>query len=175
MYLSKAQITRLLLIAIIVIAGWSIWKRLDAVIDNYKQYYDTALGVQIIQNMWEQMSNDFDRKFDMEWDNFDRKFGQKHGEQNVPNSNNNQEMEQKWEKYEKNAPLKPHNKPVPMIADEWTKGYYTGFWNFFIRSGLASIFAIVIVVVSGGFLIRLVFKKLSDEKINNSLKKIGLG
>lgn len=188
MFLSKAQLVRIAVIAIIVLFSWTVWKRLDAVIDTYKQYYDLALGVNIIQNMWDRESEEFNKGWDSfakdfsrEWNSFSLDSGfagrteKEDGDKKGQTDNRDREMEKQWQEYERKAPLKPYNKPVPMVADEWAKGFYTGFWNFFITSGLASIFAIVIVIFGSGFLIRLVFMKLSDEKINNALKKAGLG
>lgn len=173
MFISKAQLVRLAVIALIVLTGWTIWRRLDAIIDNYKSYYDFALGVQVIQDMWEKE----DKKFQSEWEKQDKEFQsmtkedtkefQDRGEERKRQTG--ESVEDKWKQYEKNATLKPHNKPVPMIADEWAKGYYSGFWNFMITSGFASIFLAVIVVIGCGFGIRFVIKKLTDEKINNIL------
>ena len=59
-----------------------------------------------------------------------------------------------------------------MVADEYTKGYYYGLWNFFITSGFATIFAALFFAGSGVFLIRLIWKKVNDALVAKYWSKL---
>lgn len=60
-----------LLIALVVLLGWSVWRRLDAVFDNWHQYYDVSLGVHLIRGLMADpgpgRSESFEAEFDPEW------------------------------------------------------------------------------------------------------------
>lgn len=166
MYFSKTMIARFIMVACVVIVLWSLWKRIDAIIDNYQKYYDVAL----IQKIWTEEEKKFSEKFDAAWKNFDPVKGElgalKEKDKIIGN-----ETDKKWEEYQKKAPFPAENKPVPMVADEYTKGYYQGLWNFFITSGFASIFAALFLAGSGFFIIRWLWRKIDDELIEKILSK----
>lgn len=163
MFFSKGMITRFIIIAGIVLVLWSMWKRIDAIIDNYQKYYDVAL----INKLWDQQSN----KFNQEWAKFDRDFQSKWSgygkglDNQNQNSGLNEDVEKKWQEYKEKSIFPPENKPVPAYADEYTKGYYYGLWNFFITSGFASIFAAVFFITVGILLARMVWRRVTDEVV----------
>lgn len=178
MYLSKTMIVRGIMVIAVVVVLWSLWKRVDAVIDNYQKYYDIAL----IQKLWNEQSQKFDEEFNKRWDEFDRKwamfndrFGSKENTERQSNpdvKSQEKDIDKKWEEYQKRGPFQAENKPVPMVADEFTKGYYHGLWNFFITSGFASIFAALFFIGLGFFIIRWLWNKINDELINKVISKI---
>lgn len=174
MYFSKTIIIRLVMCAAVVVCLWTVWKRVDAIIDNYQAYYNIAL----IQKIWREEQSRFDAEFNKRFDKFDSLwFGGSGGskESSIPGGNNNQktltEEDKKWEEYQKNAPFPAENKPVPAVADEYTKGYYHGLWNFFITSGFASIFAAIILIVVGVFSFRFIWTKITDQLVNKIFAK----
>lgn len=174
MFLSKTQMVRLLSMAAIVISLWSMWKRFDAIIDNWHEYYDVALGQQIIKDMFAEDK----KQFKDEWDAFNKDFNgtKDKGINSKPAVPGPGSEADRYAEYNAKSLVKPvPNTPVPQRADEMLRGYYTGLWNFIVRTGLGHVFLGVILVGIGGFLIRLVFRKMTDDKINKGLKLIGLG
>lgn len=158
MFFSKAMIIRVMAIALVVIAGWTIWKRVDAVIDNYQKYYDVAL----IQKMWQQETDRFNSQFDG--------FGSQFGDPGK-NSKPGDDIDKKWDAYQKTSPFKAENKPVPQVADEYTAGYYYGLWNFFIRSGFASIFSLIIIGSLCIILIRQIWRRVTEAAIEKFMSR----
>lgn len=155
---SKTLVVRLLTIAIVVIALWSVWKRIDAIIDNYQKYYDVAL----LQKIWSQEVKEFDEKFETKWNK----------KSNIdPSKKVEDDLEKKWEEYQKKSPIPAENKPVPAVADEYTKGYYHGLWNFFITSGFASIFAALFLAGGGFFIIRWLWYKINEQAVERFFSK----
>jgi hypothetical protein len=152
MFLSKAMIVRLLSIALVIIAGWTLWKRIDAIIDNYQKYYDIAL----IQKIWSEESRKFNEGFTGDW--------------NVKSAEPDS-IDRKWEEYLRTSPFKTENKPVPQVADEYTKAYYHGLWNFFIRSGFASIFSAIIIGGLCIMFIRRFWTRITEKSIEKLLSK----
>lgn len=167
MYLSKTTVVRIICILAVVIVLWSAWKRIDAIIDNYQKYYDVAL----IQKIWKQEEQAFEEK----WNKFEAridKFSKLNENIGIDKQSSiEKEVNEKWDKYAKESPFPAVNKPVPSVADEYTKGYYYGLWNFFITSGFASIFAALFFLGSGLFLTRLIWKKIDDALVNKIMSK----
>lgn len=163
MLFSKTLMIRFMVVASIVVVCWSLWKRLDAIIDNYQYYYNVALMQKIFE--------EDEKKFDKEFREFDSQFG-KLSKENRDTNNTNSDVDKKWEEYQEKAPFPAENKPVPAIADEYTKGYYHGLWNFFITSGFASIFAATFIFGGGAFLIRLAWKKINDSLVEKIFHKL---
>lgn len=158
MMFSKTLIVRLLTIIIVVIVLWSVWKRIDAIIDNYQKYYDVAL----LQKIWSQEVREFDEKFEMKWNK----------KSNIdPSKKVEDDLEKKWEEYQKKSPIPVENKPVPALADEYAKSYYYGLWNFFITSGFASIFAALFLAGGGFFIIRWLWHKINEQAVERFFSK----
>ncbi len=150
MFFSKSMVIKILVMGLIIVAGWSLWKRIDAIIDNYQKYYDIAL----VQKIWQQESERFDNKW------------------GIGSNLKENEIDKKWDKYQKNSPFPAENKPVPQVADEYTSSYYRGLWNFFIRSGFASIFFLCIIIGLCGFSIRFVWRKITEATIEKLISKL---
>lgn len=183
MMFSKTLIVRLLVVAAVVVSLWTIWKRIDAIIDNYQKYYDIAL----LKKIWNEEAREFDKQFKELNQKFDEKFkefGQgailfknntdtdnKDTALSKNNTNTESETERKWEEYQKKSPFQAENKPVPAVADEYTKGYYHGLWNFFITSGFASLFAALILAGSGIFIIRWLWHKINEQTVERFFNK----
>lgn len=72
MFYSRKMLMRFAMIAAIVIVAWTAWRRVDAVIDKWNDFYHTALGVHIIRGFFEDDS--VSREFDREWEAFDQEF-----------------------------------------------------------------------------------------------------
>lgn len=156
--LSKTLIVRLLTVVIVVVVLWSMWKRIDAIIDNYQKYYDIAL----LQKIWSQEVKEFDEKFEMKWNK----------KSNInPAKKVDEDLEKKWEEYKKKSPIPTENKPVPAVADEYTKGYYGGLWNFFITSGFASLFAALFLAGGGFFIIKWLWNKINEQAVEKFFSK----
>lgn len=156
MMLSKTMIARILVVLIVVVGLWTLWKRIDAIIDNYQKYYDVAL----LQKIWTEESKKFDEEFQKRWD-----------KKTNTEPARVEDIDKKWEEYQKKSPIPAENKPVPAVADEYTKGYYHGLWNFFITSGFASIFAALFLAGSGIFIIKWFWGKINDQLIEKILSK----
>jgi hypothetical protein len=160
------MIIRFLAVAAIVVSLWSLWRRVDAIIDNYQKYYDIAL----MEKLWDDES----AKFDKEWNEFGKWdwYGKSQRNDTTTKDNKESDTDKKWNEYQKKSPFPGENKPVPMIADEFTKGYYHGLWNFFVTSGFASLFAALIFAGGGFFLIRMVWKKITDEVVGKLFTRL---
>lgn len=166
---NKTLLVKGLCMAIVGVVLWSFWKRVDAIIDNYQKYYDFAL----VQKVWDEKDSKFKKDYEKKWNNLSL-FTNKAEEENIrttPKDMNNEEAEKKWQEYEKNAPFTPYNKPVPQVADEYTRGYYRGLWNFFLTGSIARIFLALIFMSTGLFIFRLIWTKVSEKEIEDFLKR----
>jgi len=153
-FLSRALIIRMLSIAIIIFIGFSTWKRIDAIIDNYQKYYDVAL-LQKISDEEEKKFNNF--SFSKKAKNF--------------NDETEAEIDKKWKEYQAKSPFKTENKPVPQKADEYTTAYYKGFWNFFIGMGFAHILLAIAIISASFYAIKKAWTRITEEAINKFISK----
>ena len=161
MYLSKRMMIRAAVIISVCVVMWSVWKRIDSVVDTYHQMYMLNQGQQMVLNTFKGEDEQFNRQFDQAWNSVDAKMGVLQGNSaaiddkspaksattgtlNATDSPTPQQAGKsasevtdterlKDQKYNQRAVFKPtDNMPVPRKAEEATAGYYQGLLNLFV-------------------------------------------
>lgn len=167
LFFNRTLLVRFVAIALVLLAGYSLYRRIDAIIDNYQKYYDIAL----IQKIWRQEVESFSRDWGGgvvcgPWEK-----GGTCGVPKVPSAGSSlwldtqDDLEKKWEEYLRKSPFKAENKPVPQVADEYTSGYYHGLWNFFVTSGFAQLFALLTIGVLCILAIRRIWVRITEKAV----------
>ncbi len=191
MFLSRRMMWRMAVIAGLVLMAWTAFRRVDAVVDKWNDFYHTALGVHIIRGFFE--NDSVSREFDREWDTFDRNFHRDERARppdrrpqespaspldDIPRASDDdfdRRFSEQWQDFDSEiqaarrrmqvkvpthrtppshaarpaAPVEPPegdpeykryeerslvspvpNPPVAFVAEQYSKGYYVGLWNF---------------------------------------------